>query len=91
VASITNPSTLHEEGKLTYIKLNNQMPCPPRGTVPVNQGWFGAFFQLTISGSLSVMVATVPAMSDSSLPKHGVFCQSGSAPLYPLSDKKEKK
>jgi hypothetical protein len=24
--------------KLAYIKLNIQMPCPPRGTVPVNSG-----------------------------------------------------
>lgn len=29
------------EGKLIYIKLNTPMPCPPRGTVPVNAGaWF---------------------------------------------------
>ena len=24
--------------KITYVKLNTQMPSPPRGTVPVNQG-----------------------------------------------------
>jgi hypothetical protein len=24
------------EAKITYIKLNRQMRCPPRGTVPVN-------------------------------------------------------
>jgi hypothetical protein len=30
----TNASTI--EGKLTYIQLNSQTPCPPRGAVLVN-------------------------------------------------------
>jgi hypothetical protein len=34
--SVTNAS--QNEAKLTYIRLNNQTPCPPRGAVPVNQG-----------------------------------------------------
>jgi len=34
--SATNAS--QSEGKLAYIKLNIQTPCPPRGAVPVNQG-----------------------------------------------------
>jgi len=29
---------LKNEAKLAYVRLNNQTPCPPRGTVPVNQG-----------------------------------------------------
>ena len=34
--SVTNAS--QNEAKLTYIRLNRQTPCPPRGAVPVNQG-----------------------------------------------------
>ena len=34
--SVTNAS--ENEAKLTYIRLNSQTPCPPRGAVPVNQG-----------------------------------------------------
>jgi len=34
--SVTNTS--QNEAKLTYIRLNCQTPCPPRGAVPVNQG-----------------------------------------------------
>jgi hypothetical protein len=56
--------TQHKEAKLAYIKLNRQMPCPPRGTVPVNQAHCGRIFHLSIPGSLSVMAATIPAMSD---------------------------
>jgi RHS repeat-associated protein len=33
--SVTNASL---EGKLAYIKLNSQTPCPPRGAVPVTGG-----------------------------------------------------
>jgi hypothetical protein len=59
--SAMNPS--QSEGKFAYLKLNSQMPCPPRGTVPVNTRMlFGVFLQLTTPGSLSVMAATAPAM-----------------------------
>ncbi len=30
---------LHAKPKLTYVKLNSQTPCPPRGAVLVNQAW----------------------------------------------------
>jgi hypothetical protein len=30
--SVTNTSSL--EAKITYIRLNSQTPCPPRGAVP---------------------------------------------------------
>ena len=36
--SVTRTQRGSSEAKITYVKLNNQMPCPPRGTVPVNQG-----------------------------------------------------
>src|ERR1700678_1635989 len=36
--------TRHQEAKLAYIQLNIQTPCPPRGAVPVNQGYCGRFF-----------------------------------------------
>src|ERR1035437_4931462 len=29
---------LKAKPKLTYVRLNSQTPCPPRGAVPVNQG-----------------------------------------------------
>jgi len=32
--SVTNASQI--EAKLTYVRLNIQTPCPPRGAVPVN-------------------------------------------------------
>src|SRR5881397_3618053 len=34
--SVANTSRI--EAKLTYVRLNTQTPCPPRGAVPVNQG-----------------------------------------------------
>src|SRR5881628_1263283 len=34
--SVANASRI--EAKLTYVRLNTQTPCPPRGAVPVNQG-----------------------------------------------------
>jgi hypothetical protein len=37
-------SRLRTSWKLAYIKLNSQTPCPPRGAVPVNQGYCGKFF-----------------------------------------------
>jgi hypothetical protein len=40
--SATNASKC--EGKLAYISLNIQTPCPPRGAVPVNQGCRGRLF-----------------------------------------------
>src|SRR6266700_6147795 len=40
--SVTNASSL--EAKITYVKLNTQTPCPPRGAVPVNQGRCGRLF-----------------------------------------------
>ena len=39
-----NPSPI--EGKFAYILLNNQMPWPPRGTVPVNQGRRWEYFSI---------------------------------------------
>lgn len=64
--SATNASP--SEAKLTYVRLNSQTPCPPRGAVPVNQGrGFASMFHLSTPGSLSVMAATVPAMSGSSV------------------------
>lgn len=30
-------NTSRREGKLAYIKLNSQTPCPPRGAVPVKK------------------------------------------------------
>src|SRR4051812_16527344 len=40
------------------------MPSPPRGTVPVNQGrGFASLFHLSTSGPLSVMDATIQAVS----------------------------
>ena len=42
--SVTNTSS--NEAKFTYIILNSQTPCPPRGAVPVNQGRCGRFFTL---------------------------------------------
>jgi hypothetical protein len=38
--------TLSGEESSTYIKLNSQTPCPPRGAVPVNQGYVGGSFTL---------------------------------------------
>jgi hypothetical protein len=35
------------EGKLAYVRLNIQTPCPPRGAVPVNQGRLRRYFTLT--------------------------------------------
>ncbi len=36
--------TLCSKGKLIYVTLNIPMPCPPRGTVPVNtRAWFREF------------------------------------------------
>jgi hypothetical protein len=32
------------EAKLTYVRLNTQTPCPPRGAVPVDQGCGREFF-----------------------------------------------
>jgi hypothetical protein len=59
--SAMNPS--QSEGKFAYLKLNSQMPCPPRGTVPVNTRQdIGKFFISVPAGSLSVMAATAPAM-----------------------------
>jgi hypothetical protein len=44
-------------------QLNIPMPCPPRGTVPVNTGaWFARLLHLSTPGSLSVRDATAPAM-----------------------------
>jgi hypothetical protein len=48
--------------KLTRFTLNIQTPCPPRGAVPVTQALWEAL-SLSTPGSLSVMDATVPAMS----------------------------
>ena len=46
------------------IRLNIPMPCPPRGTVPVNQGrGLAGLFQSSTPGSLLVRNATAPAMS----------------------------
>jgi hypothetical protein len=50
------------EAKLTYVKLNSQTPCPPRGAVPVNQGCGLEALALSTPGSLLVMAATIPAM-----------------------------
>src|SRR5882724_9712736 len=35
---------LKNEAKMTYVRLNSQTPCPPRGAVPVNQGCCGRLF-----------------------------------------------
>ncbi len=51
------------EGKLAYIKLTTQTPCPPRGAVPVNSGRSWEFFTLCLPVRTSVMDATNPAMS----------------------------
>ena len=59
--SVTNAT--RKEAKVTYIRLNTQTPCPPRGTVPVNQGRDWEIFHSVPSGSPSVMDATAPAMS----------------------------
>ena len=40
--SVTNTSS--NEAKFTYIILNSQTPCPPRGAVPVNQRCCGRLF-----------------------------------------------
>ena len=40
--SVTNAT--RKEAKITYVRLNTQTPCPPRGAVPVNQGRGGRFF-----------------------------------------------
>ena len=50
--------------KLTYIKLNSQMPCPPRSTVSVNQGCCGSFFTLNtrVVPHCGIMAATIPTM-----------------------------
>jgi hypothetical protein len=42
--SVTNAT--QNVAKLTYVRLNRQMPCPPRSTVPVNQGCGWRFFTL---------------------------------------------
>jgi hypothetical protein len=60
--SVANASRI--EAKLTYVTLNIQTPCPPRGAVPVNQGRRGRLFHSQRPSSLSVMDATAPAMSD---------------------------
>ena len=39
------------EGKIAYIRLNIQTPCPPRGAVPVNQGRAWKLFHSVPSGS----------------------------------------
>jgi hypothetical protein len=46
-ATASRLRTRHKEAKLTYIKLNIQTPCPPRGAVPVNTRQdMGSFFVL---------------------------------------------
>ena len=51
------------EGKFAYFKLNGQMPCLPRSTVPVNTKQdMGKFFIAVPAGSLSVMAATALTM-----------------------------
>jgi hypothetical protein len=40
--SATNPS--RREGKLTYMRLNTQTPCPPCDAVPVNRGRYRRLF-----------------------------------------------
>lgn len=62
--SFSAMNTSRRRVKLAYFKLNTQTPCPPRGAVPVNQGRTWENFFISVSaGSLSVMDATVPAMS----------------------------
>jgi hypothetical protein len=51
------------EAKFAYIKLNNPTPFPPRGAVPVNTRMRFKVLSLTTPDSLSVRVATAPAMS----------------------------
>jgi hypothetical protein len=59
--------------KITYIRLNSQTPCPPRGAarhavavqrrlIPVNPRVLSETLSLATPGSLSVMAATIPAM-----------------------------
>jgi hypothetical protein len=36
LAQLLDYQPFSKEGKLIYFKLNIPMPCPPRGTVPVN-------------------------------------------------------
>jgi hypothetical protein len=48
-------------GKAHLLELNTPMPCPPRGTVPVNQAWLWSS-SLSPRGSSSVRDATTRAM-----------------------------
>ena len=57
------------------IRLNIPMPCPPRGTVPVNQGrGLAGLFQPSTPGSLLVRDATAPA-ADTSCTCRNERCQ----------------
>jgi hypothetical protein len=44
LAQLLASERFSHEAKVGYVKLNIPMPCPPRGTVPVNTGaWFCEF------------------------------------------------
>ena len=62
--SVTNAS--RSEGKLTYIRLNIQTPCPPRGAVPVNSRRTWEVISLCSLGTephevMHATVATIPS------------------------------
>jgi YD repeat-containing protein len=59
--------TQHKEGKLTYIRLNIQTPCPPRGAVPVNQGCCGRLSTFTYDYRGLVTSVTLDAGSPGQL------------------------
>jgi hypothetical protein len=76
-----------EESKLTYIRLNTQTPCPPRGAVPVNSGRTWEFFHSVPSGpnfgngcdcpgyvALFMPCAASGVQHDNMLRKGGGFC-----------------
>jgi hypothetical protein len=58
--SVTNAS--RNEAKLAYIKLNNQSPARLVALSRFTRKRLRENFHSNLSGSLSVMVATIPAM-----------------------------
>jgi hypothetical protein len=74
----------HKEGKLAYIKLNIQMPCPPRGTVPANSGRTSEIFHFVPSGPNFGIGCDRPAMSGDFMASGGFSVNDQSALMTKL-------
>ena len=82
LAQLLANERLSSRGKAWLLKLNMQTTCPPRGSVPVNtKAWLGVLHSAR-PDRISVMGATAPAMSASSLAAP-VFCDKD----YRVADK----